>query len=118
MEFNYQLLVDVSRCTTLYLLHKYSPFDFLFEDPMGTQHRVQIAHNISCSCHFGNLGHCIHSLYILLRIYKLPSDSAFVHQSSYCEEDLSLIMSQGSENKKKIETDVSKKEGSKDLASK
>ena len=72
LQFNFNLLIEVVQHTTLYLLHKYAPNEFLLEDPMNNQHRVKLAVEISCTCHSGNLGHCIHTLYVLLRIYKLP----------------------------------------------
>ena len=41
------------------------------------------------------MGHCIHSLYILIRVYKLPEDHPFVFKKAYTEDDLILLNEAG-----------------------
>lgn len=72
-------------------MQKYNEREYLLEDPLERQYRVKIDKEISCSCHGGNLGHCIHSLYILVRVYKLPENHPFVFKKSYTEDDIILL---------------------------
>lgn len=107
IDFNYKMLVSVCKFTTLYMLQKYNEREFLFEDPLERQYRVQINKQITCTCHEGNLGHCIHSLYILTRIYKLPENHPLIFKNSYTEEDLKLMKELGKlpvfQGKKRVE---------------
>ena len=56
------------------------------------------------------MGHCIHSLYILVRVYKLPENHPFVFKNMYTEDDLVLLNEAGRNSglrlKKKVNEDT------------
>jgi hypothetical protein len=71
------------------------PKFFKFVDPLNNYFRVTIDKKVSCSCLPGNNDHCMHTFYVLNRIYQMQEEDPLIYQSSYTEQQLDEIFSRG-----------------------
>ena len=64
-------LLDVSSRITLFLVGQNGPLSFVFKDRLENKYKTTIGAEIKCSCSDNKNDHCIHSLYVLLKIFKV-----------------------------------------------
>lgn len=64
-------LLDVSSRITLFLVGQNGPLSFIFKDRLENKYKTLIGSEIKCSCSPNKNDHCIHSLYVLLKIFKI-----------------------------------------------
>ena len=64
-------LMDVSSRITLFLVGQNGPLSFVFKDRLENKFKVSIGAQVICSCTQNKNDHCIHSLYVLLKIFKV-----------------------------------------------
>ena len=81
-------VLAISKFVTLYLLKTFSPTTFLLSDPLNNEHLVEIGEKLSCSCLPGYDDHCIHTFYVLLRIYKIDPTNPLAFQKSYSQNEI------------------------------
>ena len=78
-------LIKVAMRITLYMVNQSGPTSFTFKDRLGAKHKVSIGSSVSCTCQMRANDHCIHSIYILIRIFKMGIDNPLVWQNSYID---------------------------------
>jgi hypothetical protein len=49
-------------------------------DPLGNYFKVRIDRGVACSCLPGHRDHCMHTFYVLTRIYGLAENDPLVYQ--------------------------------------
>jgi E3 ubiquitin-protein ligase ZSWIM2 len=84
--------ISVASRMTLYLLAQHGPFSFVFRDRQNQTFRVSIGRTIQCSCQTTLEEHCLHSIYVMTRVFNVPSDNPMVWQNSYDEEEMREIL--------------------------
>ena len=80
----------------LFLLTELGPTAFYFRDEQGSKFKVVIGDPISCSC-FSNkrdIKHCIHTQFVLLKIFKLKSTDERLVQTNFNSSDVDKLISQ------------------------
>lgn len=107
----------VSRYITLYLVDSKPPNFFTFVDPLNNFFKVCIDKKISCSCQPGNNDHCMHTFYVLIKIYHISEEDPLIFQKEYSEGQLKKIFSgehsknwTGSKEQREIENEEKKVE--------
>lgn len=80
-------LISIASRISLYLVDQSDIMDFTFKDRLGKTNKVHIGNKIYCTCS-DKIDHCLHSIYVLLRIFKLPTDNPLLWQSSYLETEI------------------------------
>ena len=70
-----ELLEKISSAMDLklFLVQEHGPTAFLFKDTAGNKIKIQIGAHISCSCNPSGNDHCIHTLYTLLKVFKVKN---------------------------------------------
>lgn len=63
--------MDVASRITLFLVGQSGPLSFTFKDRLGNKIKTSIGANLKCSCSPGKNDHCIHTLYVLLKIFRV-----------------------------------------------
>lgn len=84
-------LIKIAMKMTLFMVNQSGPTSFTFKDRIGVKHKVSIGNSLSCTCQRTN-DHCIHSIYILLRMFKMDLNNPLIWQNSYLDFELNDII--------------------------
>jgi E3 ubiquitin-protein ligase ZSWIM2 len=85
MPVHVMQLLDVASRITLFLVGQAGPLSFTFRDRLDNKFRTQIGPELHCSCSPQRNDHCIHTAYVLLRVFRLPSDDPLLWQAAYVD---------------------------------
>lgn len=82
-------MLPVASEYKLYLVHETGPTSFVFKDDNDNKFKVRIVDIkvsigsiITCSCGIVQNDHCIHTLYVLLKKFKVPATNPIIWQGS------------------------------------
>ena len=78
-------LLDVASRITLFLVGQGGPLSFTFKDRLENKYRTQIGPDLRCSCCPQRNDHCIHTVYVLLRIFRVSVDNPIIWQAAYVD---------------------------------
>lgn len=84
--------IGVATRITLYLVAQSGPTSFVFNDRLNNKYKVSIGSTIQCSCQPSKNDHCLHSIYVMIRIFNIPTANPLVWQSAYLDSELSDIV--------------------------
>lgn len=94
-------MLPVASEYKLYLVHETGPTSFVFKDDNDNKFKVSIGSIITCSCGIVQNDHCIHTLYVLLKKFKVPATNPIIWQASYLDSELEgLVQFKFAERKK------------------
>ena len=85
----------------LYLVQEKGPLSLSFKDEDGKKFDINIGNNISCSCGGGKFEHCIHTLFALNKVYKIPFNNPLILQLNFTDQELNKLMDRKNNSKKK-----------------
>ncbi|CAI2384236.1 unnamed protein product [Moneuplotes crassus] len=85
-------LLNATKNKTFYLVHEPGPTNLVIQDEHKKKNKVQIGSIISCTCGGGQKEHCIHTIFALLRIFKIPEDEPLLWQLSYSDREINKII--------------------------
>ena len=86
-----QLIIAASELR-LYLLQENGPTSFIFKDELENKIKISIGSTITCSCASNKRDHCIHTLYVFLKIYKIDKENPLLWQTSYLDNEISDLL--------------------------
>jgi hypothetical protein len=76
----------------LYLVQERGPLSFVFQDKERKKISVSIGDIVSCSCGGGRIEHCIHSIWVLNRMFKIQFNDPLILQLGFTDPELSKII--------------------------
>jgi len=85
-------LMDLASKITLFLVGNNGPLSFIFQDRLNNKYKTAIGAEIKCSCSLNKNDHCIHSLYVFLKIFKISVDNPLIWQCSYTDSELQDLL--------------------------
>eukprot|EP00742_Colponemidia_sp_Colp-10_P007650 GILJ01008245.1.p1 GENE.GILJ01008245.1~~GILJ01008245.1.p1 ORF type:complete len:636 (+),score=65.69 GILJ01008245.1:75-1982(+) len=77
-----------------FLLQELGPTSFILRDEANHKFKVSIGNQHKCSCGGGTKEHCIHTVFVLLKLLRIPSDNPLAWQLSFIEAEITQIMTQ------------------------
>ena len=86
-------LLDVASRITLFLVGQTGPLSFTFKDRLDNKYKTSIGPEVKCSCSTQRNDHCIHTIYILLKIFKISVENPIMWQAAYVDSQLSDLVS-------------------------
>lgn len=109
---SFQPLIETALSLKLYLIQENGPSSFQFKDDNDVKLKVSISHyEIFCSLCKNN-SHCEHTIYVMLKIFKLEKENPLICQPKYSDQEISdLIQARFAppESKKKNENYLKKR---------
>lgn len=84
-------LIDSANDLKLYLVQEIGPTSFIFKDDFDNKFKVSIGPTISCSCSKSN-DHCIHTFYVMFKIFKRSKNDPLVWQNAYIDNEISDLI--------------------------
>lgn len=102
-------ILDEAQQLKLYLLQETGPTSFVFKDEGESKLRISIGREVVCSCSPNRKDHCIHTLYALLKVFKIPPENPLLWQGSYIDSEVADLLRlrynpQASQKPKKVES--------------
>jgi hypothetical protein len=85
-------IMEESVDMRLYLIQEKGPLSFVFQNDDKKKFSINIGESTQCSCGGGKKEHCIHTIYVLNRIFKLQFDDPLILQLSYSDLEISKIL--------------------------
>ncbi|CAG9319700.1 unnamed protein product [Blepharisma stoltei] len=85
-------LIQKALNSTFYLVQELGPTSFLLKDDNKISYRVSIGSTVQCSCRKTSPDHCIHTLYVLLKIFKLNPYNPLLWQLSFIDSEINWIL--------------------------
>lgn len=83
-------MIPEAKDYRLYLVNEIGPTSFVFKDEHGNKFKVtafpkqvNIGLHLKCSCDVVENDHCIHTLYVLLKKYKVDENNPIIWQGTY-----------------------------------
>jgi len=85
-------ILEEAQQLKLYLLQETGPTSFVFKDENENKLRVSIGREVICSCSPSRKDHCIHTLYTLLKVFKIASENPLLWQGSYIDSEVADLI--------------------------
>ncbi len=108
----------------LYLVQERGPLSFVFQNKDRKKISVSIGDIVSCSCGGGKIEHCIHSIFVLNRMFKIQFNDPLILQLGYTDAELSKIIdsrirkeTEGNKNTHQINNNKKNKNSQEDFSS-
>jgi len=79
--------------TRLFLIQDSGPTSFVLKNQDGKKFKVNIGSMHSCSCGGGRKNHCIHTLFCLVKIYRLDPCDPLIYQLSFIDSEVQKLIS-------------------------
>lgn len=99
-------LMEESVDIRLYLVAEKGPLSFTFQDDKGKKVMISIGDRINCNC-TGNKKeqkeHCVHTLYVLNRLFKISFSDQLILQLQYSDSELNKMIETRRRTKNKID---------------
>lgn len=86
--------IEIAANTSFFLLRESGPTSFVISNELGHKFKVTLGGTHSCSCGGGEKEHCIHTLFTLLKIFRVPRDNPILWQLSFIDSDISFLLRQ------------------------
>lgn len=84
--------LDVASRITLFLVGQSGPLSFTFKDRLDNKYKTSIGADLKCSCSLSRNDHCIHTLYIMLKIFRVSPQNPVIWQAAYVDSELSDLV--------------------------
>ena len=85
-------LMEESVDLKLYLVQEKGPLSLTFKDDYGDKYHISIGEEISCTCGGGKTEHCVHTLFTLNRIFKIPFNNPLILQLHFTDSELNKLL--------------------------
>jgi len=99
-------IMEESVDLRLYLIAEKGPLSFTFQDDKGKKFMINIGDRINCNC-TGNKKelkeHCVHTIYVLNRIFKISFSDQLILQLQYSDSELNKMIETRRRTKNKVD---------------
>ena len=79
---------DRAKNERFFLVNENGPTKLTIEDRNRKKFKVQIGSDITCSCGGGRTEHCVHTIFSLIRIFKVDEADPLIWQLSFVEREI------------------------------
>ena len=85
-------LLDLAMNARMFLVHETGPTRLVLQTENRKKYKVQIGYEVSCSCGGGRTEHCVHTIFALVKIFRIDELSPLVWQLSFIDSEISKII--------------------------
>ena len=75
-----------------YLVNENGPTKITIEDNNRKKFRISVGSEITCSCGGGKKEHCVHTIFALIRIFKVDEADPLIWQLGFVEREINQIL--------------------------
>lgn len=85
-------LIQSALQSTFFLVHESGPTSFALKDEQGKVIKVSLGSTHTCTCGGGRSEHCIHTLYVLLKIFRVLPDNPIIWQTAFIDSEINWLI--------------------------
>jgi E3 ubiquitin-protein ligase ZSWIM2 len=85
-------LVQSALQSTFFLVQESGPTSFALKDEHGKLIKVSLGSTHACTCGGGRSEHCLHTLYVLLKIFRVLPDNPIIWQVSFIDSEINFLI--------------------------
>ena len=78
----------LAQQSRMFLVSEQGPTKLTLEDQKQKKYQILIGSEISCSCGGGVNEHCVHTIFSLLKIFKISEDDPLIWQLGYLDAEI------------------------------
>lgn len=79
---------DLALSDRFFLVSEDGPTKLTLEDQRRKKFKIVIGSEIQCSCGGGRSEHCVHTIFALIRIFKVDEADPLIWQLSYIDREI------------------------------
>lgn len=87
-----QQLIYIAQDIKLFIVSSFGPSSFILLDQNKNKFKVQIGQQVSCSCLPNRFDHCVHTLFVMLKKFRVHPNNPMIWQSSYLDSELTDLI--------------------------
>ena len=88
----FSLIAQQAISSTFFLVHESGVTSFVLKDENGKTFKVSLGSLHSCTCGGGRTEHCIHTIYVQLKIFKITVDNPIIWQLSLIDSEINALI--------------------------
>jgi E3 ubiquitin-protein ligase ZSWIM2 len=77
--------------STFFLVQETGPTSFVLQNERDVKVRVRVGSTIHCSCGGGIKEHCVHTMFALIKIYRVPTDNPLSWQIGFNDSEINWL---------------------------
>ena len=89
---DFMINYDIALQSRYYLVQENGPTKLTLEASNRKKYRISVGSEISCSCGGGRTEHCVHTIYALLKIFRVEEGNDLLWQLSFTDTELEKIL--------------------------
>jgi len=77
--------------STFFLIQETGPTSFVLQNEREVKVRVRVGSTIHCSCGGGIKEHCVHTMFTLIKIFRVPPDNPLAWQLGFIDNEIDWL---------------------------
>ena len=95
---DFMIYYDIALQSRYYLVQENGPTKLTLEASNRKKYKISVGSEISCSCGGGRTEHCVHTIYALLKIFRIQEGDPLIWQLSFTDTELEKILEKRERN--------------------
>ena len=83
---------DIAMQSRYYLVAENGPTKLTLEANNKKKYKISVGSEITCSCGGGRVEHCVHTIYALMKIFRIEEGDPLLWQLSFTDTELEKIL--------------------------
>ena len=88
------VLYDIALQSRYFLVQTNGPTKLTLEARNNKKYKIQIGGEITCSCGGGRKEHCVHTIYSMLKIFRIEEGDPLLWQLAFTDTEIEKILEQ------------------------
>ena len=89
---DFMIYYDIALQSRYYLVQSNGPTKLTLEATNKKKYKISVGSEISCSCGGGRTEHCVHTIYALMKIFRIREGDDLLWQLSFTDTELEKIL--------------------------
>ena len=86
------ILYDVALSSRYFLVQEQGPTKLTLEAANGKKYKIQFGSEATCTCGGGRKEHCVHTIYTMLKIFKIDEADPLLWQLAFTDTEIDKIL--------------------------
>ena len=83
---------DIALNSRYFLVQSSGPTKMTLEATNNKKYKIQIGSEITCSCGGGRKEHCVHTIYAMLKIFRMDEGDPLLWQLAFTDSEIEKIL--------------------------
>mmetsp|Transcript_40328 Transcript_40328/g.96753 ORF Transcript_40328/g.96753 Transcript_40328/m.96753 type:complete len:758 (+) Transcript_40328:35-2308(+) len=106
----YEKVKEEAIGSRFFVLQQVGPTGFVLRDEHDNKFRVFVGDRLSCGCGNSGAEHCVHTVYVMIKVLRVPEANPLSWQLSLVDAEVSSVLSMRDEQRKRREQEAKRAE--------